>query len=83
MIYLPCGNSPTRSPAGGPPLYPGHTAYRMQNATEEPPKPVMVGQNPPPGAVIYARHSDPQRFRRSDVCDFELDCRAALDDGGL
>lgn len=64
-------------------LYTPATAYRMQNATEEPPKPVMVGQNPPPGAVIYARHSDPQRFRRSDVCDFELDCRAALDDGGL
>ena len=34
-------------------LYTPATAYRMQNSTEEPPKPILVGQNPPPGAVLY------------------------------
>jgi photosystem II stability/assembly factor-like uncharacterized protein len=33
-------------------LYTPSTAYRMHNV-EDPPKPVLVGQNPPPGAVIY------------------------------
>jgi hypothetical protein len=33
-------------------LYAPSTAYRMHNV-EDPPKPVLVGQNPPPGAVIY------------------------------
>jgi photosystem II stability/assembly factor-like uncharacterized protein len=34
-------------------LYTPAVAYRMQNSTEEPPKPVLLGQNPPPGAVLY------------------------------
>ncbi|OLB23332.1 MAG: glycosyl hydrolase [Acidobacteriales bacterium 13_2_20CM_55_8] len=33
-------------------LYTPSTAYRAHNV-EDPPKPVLVGQNPPPGAVIY------------------------------
>jgi photosystem II stability/assembly factor-like uncharacterized protein len=33
-------------------LYTPATAFRMHN-DEDPPKPVLVGQNPPPGAVIY------------------------------
>ncbi|HVO82227.1 MAG TPA: hypothetical protein VMT28_15940 [Terriglobales bacterium] len=33
-------------------LYTPATAYRFHNPEEEP-KPVLVGQNPPPGAVIY------------------------------
>src|SRR5438477_6213337 len=33
-------------------LYAPSTAYRIANF-EDPPKPVLVGQNPPPGAVIY------------------------------
>jgi len=33
-------------------LYTPSPAYRMHNV-EDPPKPVLVGQNPPPGAVIY------------------------------
>ena len=33
-------------------LYTPGTAYRMQNPDEAPPKPILVGQNPPPGAVI-------------------------------
>jgi photosystem II stability/assembly factor-like uncharacterized protein len=39
-------------------LYQPATAYRMQNSTEEPPKPILVGQNPPPGAVIYYHLKD-------------------------
>jgi photosystem II stability/assembly factor-like uncharacterized protein len=34
-------------------LYTPATAMRFQNSSEEPPKPVLVGQNPPAGAVIY------------------------------
>jgi len=33
-------------------LYSPATAYRMQNPDEAPPKPILVGQNPPAGAVI-------------------------------
>jgi len=33
-------------------LYKPAVAYRMHNS-EEPPKPILVGENPPPGAVIY------------------------------
>jgi photosystem II stability/assembly factor-like uncharacterized protein len=33
-------------------LYAPATAYRMQNPDEAPPKPILVGQNPPAGAVI-------------------------------
>ncbi len=33
-------------------LYTAATAYRLHNP-DEVPKPVLVGQNPPPGAVIY------------------------------
>ncbi len=33
-------------------LYTPATAYRMHNV-EDPPKPIVVGENPPPGAVIY------------------------------
>jgi photosystem II stability/assembly factor-like uncharacterized protein len=33
-------------------LYSPATAYRMQNPEEAPPKPILVGQNPPAGAVI-------------------------------
>ena len=33
-------------------LYKPATAFRMHNV-EDPPKPVLVGQNPPSGAVIY------------------------------
>jgi photosystem II stability/assembly factor-like uncharacterized protein len=33
-------------------LYAPATAYRMHNA-EDVPKPILVGENPPPGAVIY------------------------------
>jgi photosystem II stability/assembly factor-like uncharacterized protein len=34
-------------------LYNPATATRFQNSSEEPPKPVLVGQNPPAGALIY------------------------------
>ena len=34
-------------------LYMPATAVRYQNTSEEPPKPILVGQNPPEGAVIY------------------------------
>jgi photosystem II stability/assembly factor-like uncharacterized protein len=34
-------------------LYTPATAMRFQNSSEEPPKPVLVGQNPPAGALIY------------------------------
>jgi photosystem II stability/assembly factor-like uncharacterized protein len=34
-------------------LYTPGTAIRFQNSSEEPPKPVLVGQNPPAGALIY------------------------------
>ena len=35
-------------------LYKPATAYRMHNVdTQDVPKPILVGQNPPPGAVIY------------------------------
>jgi photosystem II stability/assembly factor-like uncharacterized protein len=34
-------------------LYTPGTATRYQNSSEEPPKPILVGQNPPPGALIY------------------------------
>jgi photosystem II stability/assembly factor-like uncharacterized protein len=33
-------------------LYSPATAYRMQNPDEAPPKPILVGQNPPAGSVI-------------------------------
>jgi photosystem II stability/assembly factor-like uncharacterized protein len=33
-------------------LYSPAIAYRMQNPDEAPPKPILVGQNPPAGAVI-------------------------------
>ncbi|HZE28129.1 MAG TPA: hypothetical protein VE083_12105 [Terriglobales bacterium] len=33
-------------------LYTPQTAYRMQNPDEPPKKPILTGQNPPPGAVI-------------------------------
>jgi photosystem II stability/assembly factor-like uncharacterized protein len=33
-------------------LYAPATAYRMQTPDEAPPKPILVGQNPPAGAVI-------------------------------
>src|SRR6201997_4307192 len=33
-------------------LYTSATAFRMHNV-EDAPKPILVGQNPPPGAVIY------------------------------
>jgi photosystem II stability/assembly factor-like uncharacterized protein len=34
-------------------LYTPGTAIRFQSSSEEPPKPVLVGQNPPAGALIY------------------------------
>jgi hypothetical protein len=34
-------------------LYTPATAMRFQNSSEEPPKPVLVGENPPAGALIY------------------------------
>ena len=34
-------------------LYTPATATRYQNSSEEPPKPVLVGQNPPAGGLIY------------------------------
>ncbi len=34
-------------------LYTPATATRFQNSSEEPPKPVLVGENPPAGALIY------------------------------
>ena len=34
-------------------LYTPATAVRFQNPSGEPPKPVLVGQNPPAGALIY------------------------------
>jgi photosystem II stability/assembly factor-like uncharacterized protein len=34
-------------------LYTPATATRFQNSSEEPPKPVLVGENPPAGAVVY------------------------------
>ena len=34
-------------------LYTPSTAYRMHNPEERGDKPVLLGQNPPPGAVIY------------------------------
>jgi hypothetical protein len=34
-------------------LYAPATATRLQSSSEEPPKPVLVGQNPPAGALIY------------------------------
>jgi photosystem II stability/assembly factor-like uncharacterized protein len=34
-------------------LYTPSTALRYQNPGDEPPKPVLVGQNPPAGATIY------------------------------
>jgi photosystem II stability/assembly factor-like uncharacterized protein len=34
-------------------LYTPATAVRFQNPSDEPPKPVLVGQNPPAGALIY------------------------------
>ena len=33
-------------------LYTPSVAYRMHNS-DEPPKPILVGENPPPGAVVY------------------------------
>jgi len=34
-------------------FYSPATAYRVQASSEEPPKPILVGQNPPAGAIIY------------------------------
>jgi photosystem II stability/assembly factor-like uncharacterized protein len=34
-------------------LYKPATALRYQNPSEEPPKPILVGLNPPAGAIIY------------------------------
>ncbi len=34
-------------------LYTPATALRYQNPSDEPAKPILVGQNPPPGAIIY------------------------------
>jgi photosystem II stability/assembly factor-like uncharacterized protein len=34
-------------------LYTPRFATRFQNSSEEPPKPVLVGENPPAGALIY------------------------------
>jgi photosystem II stability/assembly factor-like uncharacterized protein len=34
-------------------LYTPATAVRFQNPSDEPPKPVLVGENPPAGALIY------------------------------
>jgi photosystem II stability/assembly factor-like uncharacterized protein len=34
-------------------LYSPATAFRFHNGEAPPPKPVLTGQNPPPGAVIY------------------------------
>jgi len=34
-------------------LYAPATAVRFQDSSEEPPKPVLVGENPPAGALIY------------------------------
>jgi photosystem II stability/assembly factor-like uncharacterized protein len=34
-------------------LYTPAAAMRFQNSSEEPPKPVLVGENPPAGALIY------------------------------
>ena len=51
-------------------LYQPATAYRMQNSTEEPPKPILVGQNPPLGAVIYYYLKDvPKREVAIEILD--------------
>lgn len=34
-------------------LYSPATAYRVQTSSDEPPKPILVGQNPPAGAIFY------------------------------
>ncbi len=34
-------------------IYTPATAMRFQNSSDDPPKPVLAGQNPPPGALIY------------------------------
>jgi photosystem II stability/assembly factor-like uncharacterized protein len=47
-------------------LYTPATAFRMHNV-EDAPKPILVGQNPPPGAVIYYYVKDAPKERETAI----------------
>ena len=51
-------------------LYASATAYRMQTPEEAPPKPILVGQNPPAGAVIdFFVKAPPKGETRIEILD--------------
>ena len=51
-------------------LYAPATAYRMQTPEEAPPKPILVGQNPPAGAVIdFFVKAPPKGETRIEILD--------------